>query len=198
MELVRTYIEGQTPLDEDEREGLYDKTIESQSELDEREQGNIINAREWVIDISPNLDEILSEDFIKRVHKKMFGDVWKWAGKYRSANKNLGADKFEISIELRKVFDDCKFWIENKSFSEDEIAVRFKHRVVVVHPFANGNGRHSRLIGDIMISKYFKLTAFSWSSKGLIAADEARKQYLSALRKADNGSYDELVKFARS
>ncbi len=198
MELDRTYIEGQTPLDEDEREGLCDKTIESQSELDEREQGNIINAREWVIDISPNLDEILSEDFMKRVHKKMFGDVWKWAGKYRSTNKNLGADKFEISIELRKVFDDCRFWIVNKSFSAEEIAVRFKHRVVVVHPFPNGNGRHSRLMGDIMISKYFKHSAFSWSSKGLIAAGEARKQYLSALRKADSGSYDDLVKFARS
>ena len=197
MELGGTYGVGQTPMDEDERDGLRDKTIQSQDELDEREQGNIINARQWVSGISPDLDEILSEEFLKRVHKKMFDDVWKWAGKYRTSNKNLGVDKFEITIELRKVFDDCRFWINNKSFSEDEIAVRFKHRIVVAHPFANGNGRHSRLMGDILINKYFKLSVFSWSGGSFIATAEARKLYLTALRKADSGSYDELARFAR-
>ena len=198
MGLEIKYIEGQTPLAEEENEGLIVRAIETRKELDEAEQRNIGNAIEWSLRISSQLDEILSEEFIKRVHRKMFDDVWKWAGSYRTTNKNLGVDKFDIPVELRKVSDDCKYWIENKSFTADEIAVRFKHRVVIVHPFANGNGRHSRLIGDILVNKYFKQPVFSWGSKSMIKPNDTREKYLSALRKADNGNYEDLIVFAKS
>ena len=198
MGLEIKYIEGQTPLAEEENEGLIVRAIENRKKLDEAEQRNIGNAIEWSLRISSQLDEILSEEFIKRVHRKMFDDVWKWAGSYRTTNKNLGVDKFDIPVELRKVSDDCKYWIENKSFTADEIAVRFKHRVVIVHPFANGNGRHSRLIGDILVNKYFKQPVFSWGSKSMIKPNDTREKYLSALRKADNGNYEDLIVFAKS
>lgn len=198
MGLNYPITEGQTPLSEDEKDGILNSTIERREELDGAEQINIEKSINWVRTISPQLGEILSEEFIKRVHDKMFDDVWKWAGSYRTTNKNLGVDKFEIPIELRKVMDDCKYWIENKLFSSDEIAVRFKHRIVVVHPFANGNGRHSRLMGDILVSKYFKQPVFSWGSKSMTKPNETRQKYLSALRKADNGKYEDLIVFARS
>lgn len=197
MGLAFEYLEGQTPLREEEKEGLLPDSIGSRAELDEFEQQNIWDAREWLLRISPGLDEILSEEFIKRVHGKMFGDVWEWAGTYRSTNKNIGVDTFEISSELRKLFDDCRFWIGNKTMGDDEIAVRFKHRIVLVHPFANGNGRHSRLMGDILVNKYFKKPAFSWGAVNITKEGEARKKYLLAIRKADNGSYRDLIRFAR-
>ena len=197
MGLAPNYLEGQTPLSEEEKEGLLIGAISDRAELDEFEQRNIWQAQEWLLRISPGLDEIRSEEFIKRVHKKMFGDTWQWAGTYRSTNKNIGVDKTEISIELRKLFDDCKYWIEQKQMSEDEIAVRFKHRVVLIHPFANGNGRHSRLMGDILISKYFKKPVFTWGGASISKPGEARKNYLLAIRKADSGSYEHLIRFAR-
>ena len=128
----------------------------------------------------------------------MYGEVWKWAGSFRKTNKNLGVDKFQIGIELRKLLDDTKYWIENKSFSEDEIAVRFSHRMVQVHLFPNGNGRHSRLIGDILVNHVFSKPVFSWGGTNLSNAGTARTQYISALKEADEGSYKSLLDFIRS
>ncbi len=98
----------------------------------------------------------------------MFSDIWEWAGEFRNSNKNIGVDKFTIGIELKKLLDDCKYWIGNKIFSEDEIAVRLSHRMVLIHPFTNGNGRHSRLIADVLITKVFGKTYFTWGSKNLV------------------------------
>lgn len=197
MGLTINYIADQTSISEEEKEGLL-LPLDTTKELNEAEQKNILLAIEWTKKISPKIDELLSEEFIKRVHKKMFGDVWRWAGSYRKSNKNIGFDKFEISAELRKISEDCRYWIENNTFNEDEIAVRFKHRIVSIHPFPNGNGRHSRLMSDILIDRYFGKPLFSWSNKNLTSAGDARKLYLSSLRKADNGNYEDLVQFARS
>jgi Fic-DOC domain mobile mystery protein B len=158
MGLEFEYIEGQSPLDEDEKEGLIIRTISTRSELDEFEQKNIETAVAWTLSRNYKLDEILSEKFILEVHKRMFGQVWKWAGKFRKSNKNIGVDKFQIHTELRKLIADCRYWIDHKIFEPDEIAVRFKHRLVQIHLFPNGNGRHSRLCGDILISQGLKRT----------------------------------------
>jgi Fic-DOC domain mobile mystery protein B len=197
MGLDLSYIEGQTPIDEDEKEGLLIQTITTRGELDEFEQLNVEKAVEWSLKRKFSIDKILSEDFAKDLHKRMFGDVWKWAGQFRTSNKNIGVDKFQIGIELRNLFDDCKYWIDNKAFNEDEIAVRFSHRMVSIHPFANGNGRHSRLIADILVSRGLGKPAFTWGSISLAKKGEARAKYLQALRKADVNDYTMLVKFAR-
>lgn len=197
MGLDIRYIECQTPLEEEEKEGLI-PPINTRMELNELEQANIERAILWTRRISPSLDELLSQEFVERVHKEMFGDIWKWAGTPRKTNKNLGADKHEIPMALRSAFDDCRYWIEHRTFEPDETAVRFKHRIVCVHPFANGNGRHSRLIGDILMSKYFKRPVFSWGGADLVSEGESRREYLKAIREADGGSYRGLVLFARS
>ncbi|MHB8579410.1 MAG: mobile mystery protein B [Ignavibacteriaceae bacterium] len=197
MGLELDYIYGQTPLDEDEKEGLKIPTITTRKELDEFEQLNIEKAVEWSLTRKINLESILTEKFVKDLHIRMFDDVWTWAGEFRKSNKNIGVDKFQISIELRNLFDNCKYWIKEKTFTEDEIAVRFSHRMVSIHPFPNGNGRHSRLIADILISHGFGKDVFSWGRTNLTSKSKTRTKYLSALHAADEGNYQSLIKFAR-
>jgi len=197
MGLSLEYIEGQTPIDEDEKEGLLIKTISTRGELDEFEQVNIQEAVEWSIRRKFTKDQILTEDFILLVHKRMFDSVWDWAGKKRKTNKNIGVDKTQITVEIRKLLDDCRFWIENNTFQPDEIAIRFSHRLVKIHVFPNGNGRHSRLIADILISNVFDKPVFSWGHSDLSKKGSVRKDYLNAIYKADYGDYDSLLKFAR-
>jgi Fic-DOC domain mobile mystery protein B len=141
--------------------------------------------------------EILTENFLFLVHRKMFGEVWEWAGKKRKTNKNIGVDKHLISVEIRKLIDDCRYWIENKTYNNDEIAIRFSHRIVKIHLFPNGNGRHSRLIADIMISNIFRNPVFSWGGADLSKNNKMRKEYLEAIHLADIENYKVLIEFAR-
>ncbi|GBD91424.1 fic/DOC family protein [bacterium BMS3Abin04] len=197
MGLDSDYINGQTPLDEDEKDGLLISTITTRGELDEFEQLNIQKAIEWTLKNKFNIDKILTEEFAKNLHKKMFDEVWKWAGDFRTTNKNIGVDKFMIGIEVKKLIDDCNFWIKNNAFSPDEISLRYSHRIVQIHLFPNGNGRHSRLIGDIIVNHVFNLPVFTWGRKDLVHKGNARQLYLEALRKADQGNYSKLLEFAR-
>lgn len=197
MGLKIEYIEGQTPLDEDEKEGLLIKTISTRGELDEFEQLNIQLAIEWSLKTKLDKKQFLTEDFLMLVHKQMFGEVWAWAGTKRKSNKNIGVDKTQISIEIRKLIDDCNFWIDHKSFSDEEIAIRFSHRLVKIHLFPNGNGRHSRLVADILISKIFNKPVFSWVHSDLSKKNPIRKEYLEAIYKADKDDYKSLLEFAK-
>lgn len=197
MGLELDYINGQTPLGGDEKDGLLISTITTRGELDEFEQLNIQKAVEWTLKTKFNIDKILTEEFAKNLHKKMFDEVWKWAGDYRTTNKNIGVDKFMIGIELKKLIDDCNFWIKNNTFSPDEISLRYSHRIVQIHLFPNGNGRHSRLIGDILVNHVFNLPVFTWGRKDLAHKGKARQLYIEALRKADQGNYSKLLEFAR-
>lgn len=197
MGLDLDYSDGQTPLDEDEKEGLLIPTVTTRGELDEFEQLGVEKANEWLLNKKFSVNKILTEDFVKELHKRMFNDVWKWAGEFRKTNKNIGVDKFMIGLELKNLLDDCKYWIEKKVFSEDEMAVRLSHRMVLIHPFANGNGRHSRLIADVLITKGFGKAYFTWGSVSLIKQGDARTKYLAALRAADKNDYKSLIEFAR-
>jgi len=192
------YVNGQTPIDEDEKQGLLIPTITTRTELDEFEQLNIEAAIQWTMFRSFSSSEILTEEFVCRLHKRMFGDVWKWAGEFRRSNKNIGVDKFQIGIELRNLLNDCRYWIEHETYTEDEIAVRFSHRIVLIHCFPNGNGRHSRLIADVLVEKALAQPVFTWGLISLSQPGAARSAYLSALRKADSGEVAPLVAFARS
>ena len=198
MGLELQYEEGQTPLDEDEKEGIKIKSITTQGELDEFEQLNIEKAIEWTIHINFKAERILTEKFIKDLHKKMYGDVWKWAGEFRKTDKNIGVNWTKIGVELKNLIDDTRYWIENKTFSPEDIAIRFKHRIVAIHCFSNGNGRHSRIMADVIIESIFGNEIFSWHNSNIVKADETRKAYIKALREADNGNIDPLIKFAKS
>ncbi len=199
MGLELNYIEGQTPIDEDEKHGLRISSITTREELDEFEQLNIEKAVEWTLREKFRQKDILSEQFVKELHLRMFDDVWKWAGKFRTTNKNIGVDWPLISISLRQLLDDCKFWIDNKTFPDDEIAVRCSHKIVSIHCFSNGNGRHSRLIADVINSNIFNKPVFSWGSDDLVKQGEVRKRYINAIQEADKGNIvNSLMEFARS
>lgn len=198
MGLELHYKAGQTPLNEDEKEGLKIKSITTQGELDEFEQLNIEKAVEWTIHTNLKQDRILTEKFVKDLHKKMYGDVWKWAGEFRKSDKNIGIKWIQINVELKNLIDDTKYWIANNTFSPEEISIRFKHRIVAIHCFPNGNGRHSRMMADIIIECIFGKELFSWHNSRMVNADETRKKYIEALRNADNGNINPLIEFAKS
>ena len=180
-----------TPLTEEEKQQLKAKWITTRAELNELETKGIADAEIWLL---KNKKDILNETFIKNLHKKMFGYIWKWAGSFRTSERNIGVAPYEIQPKLRILLDDVKFWIDNQTFSPKEIAIRFHHRLVQIHPFPNGNGRISRLMADLLM-KQFDLPALNWGSGNLTEISELRKEYISALREADNGNYSLLLSF---
>lgn len=198
MGLGLDYVDGQTPLSEEEKNGLLIKTITTHGELDEQEQLNIEQAIEWTIKTKFKKDRIFSEKFIKDLHKRMFGNVWSWAGKFRTSEKNIGIKWVMIGVELKKLFDDTKYWIENKTYSNEEIAIRFKHRLVNIHCFPNGNGRHSRIMADIIMESIFGNKPFSWNQSNMVKADQIRKNYINAIREGDKGNIQPLIDFAKN
>ncbi|MBD5804148.1 Adenosine monophosphate-protein transferase NmFic [Azoarcus sp. Aa7] len=186
---------GQTPLDPDEAAGLIAKHITTQGDLNEWEQANILEAIKWLA--TKRHREVLTEGFCRELHKRMFGKTWKWAGQFRRSDKNIGVDWRHVAVRLRALFDDTRYWFEHGVYSTDEAAVRFHHRLVVVHPFPNGNGRHARMMTDVLL-KASGAPPFSWGGQNLVGPGEARTRYLDALRAADAGDIGPLTKFVRS
>jgi|AntRauTorckE6833_2_1112554.scaffolds.fasta_scaffold00233_4 Fic-DOC domain mobile mystery protein B len=198
MGLTFDYITDQDILTEEDKEGLLIPSITVLEDLKEFEHLNIEKAVEWSLKRRLNLKTVFSEDFIKTLHKKMFGDVWKWAGSFRTINKGSGVDKLEIQTELRSLIENTLHWIINKTYDPDEIALRFQNRLVSIHCFPSGNSRHSRLIADIIITHIFKKPVFSWGRN--LPADNRiiREKYTQAQQEADNGNFALLIEFARS
>ena len=198
MGLKIDYIDGQTPLSEEEQEGLKIPSITTREELDEFEQLNIEKAIQWTYGKKLTAEQLFSEKFIKDLHKRMYGDVWKWAGTFRTSEKNIGIKSYLIAVELRQLLDDALFWVNYKSYDNEEIAIRFKHRLVSIHCFANGNGRHSRLMADLIMEKLYNMKFLSWGSANLVKATEARAAYIKAVKKADQQEILPLIAFAKS
>ena len=197
MGLMFGYQAGQTPLDPEQISGLKIKTIATQQQLNEFEQANINEALIWLTS-KRKIKNLLSEEFIIQVHQRMFGLVWNWAGQFRRTETNLGVDWTKIRVELRQLVADVDFWVEHHTYLPDEIAIRFKHRLVSIHCFPNGNGRHSRLMADLINQHIFESAKFSWGQSSLVEPSAQRTVYLKALKLADKGDYTELMEFARS
>ena len=183
-----------TPLAEEERDGLVPSYITLRSELNEAEQANILEAQDWAFS---RRRDVLDERFLANLHKRMFGRVWRWAGKFRRSERNIGIDAYRIPVELRQLRDDCRYWIENGTHEPDETAARFHHRLVQIHPFPNGNGRHARMATDLLLVAMGR-PRFSWGRVNLVDAGETRQRYVDALRAADNHDISPLLEFVRS
>ena len=190
-----TYAEGATPLDRDSANGLIPR-LTLQSELNEFEQTNIQFALEWAGKSRKLKFNLVSIEGIKLLHKKMFDLTWKWAGKFRQHETNFGVSWHNIPEELKKLCDDMQYWEQHGTFHKIEIAVRFHHRLVSIHPFPNGNGRVSRLAADLYL-EYRGQTVLTWGVTDTLIDDSSdRREYLAALREADKGKYERLVRFA--
>lgn len=188
------YAPGATPLDPDELAGLIPDHIATQGELNEWEQQNIQVGDDWA---RKQRKDILTEDFLRQLHKRMFGETWRWAGEFRRSDKNIGVDWLQIGVELRKLLDDVRYQVELGSYPPDEIAMRFHHRLVAIHPFANGNGRHARLMADLLVERLGR-PRFTWGRVNLVDAGETRQRYIAALQAADARDIALLFAFARS
>ncbi|MCY3972691.1 MAG: mobile mystery protein B [Candidatus Dadabacteria bacterium] len=186
--------EGATPLDPDECEGLKHKHITTRGELNELEQANVQSGLRWVS--RSRRRDILSDDFLRGLHKRLFGDVWNWAGTYRRTEKNIGVDPLRIGVEMRKLIDNARYWVQRGTFPPLEAAARFHHRLTQIHPFPNGNGRHARIATDLYLERHFGHDPIAWMPGFDFQADnERRKSYIAALRAADGGDYGLLLRF---
>ena len=183
-----------TALDEEEKVGLIPSYITTRGELNEAEQANILEAAEWAF---ARKRDVLEERFLDNLHTRMFKHVWKWAGTHRRTDKNVGVDAYQIPTELRRMIDDCRYWIEHETYPPDEIAARFHHRLVWIHAYPNGNGRHARLATDLLLNS-LNQPPFSWGQDNLVDAGETRQRYVDALRAADKHDFAPLNAFVRS
>jgi len=183
-----------TPLSSEEREGLIPSYITLRGELNEAEQANILEADAWAFS---RKRDVLDQHFLNTLHQRMYGNVWRWAGAYRKSQKNIGVDYYKIPTELRALLENCRYWLEHDTYPSDEIAARFHHRLVSIHCYPNGNGRHARLAADRLLTS-LKRDRFSWGSANLIDASATRAAYVAALRAADNHDYGPLFAFVRS
>lgn len=195
MNIKFQYPSGSTPLDPDEINGLIPPHITTQNQLNEWEAANILEAE--IEMFSGKHKNLLTIEFTKLLHKKMFGHTWKWAGTFRNTERNIGVTPFNITSALMNLFDDVAYQLKSQTYSVDEIAYRFHHRLVWIHPFPNGNGRHSRMMTDLMISQE-ELPRFTWGRRNLVSEGPTRKQYIDALRNADKHDYSALALFVRS
>ncbi len=194
--MMEEYPEGATPLDYEESKGLLLTHITTQGELDFWEAQNINQAMLWADKLKHK--DLLNTDFICKLHKKMFSEVWRWAGIFRKSEKNIGVLPHKIAVDLQALCNDSKGWIEYSTYPPDEFAARFHHRLVEIHPFANGNGRLSRLMADLMLEKIFSTKPFSWGGASLKYSSETKQKYLAALKLADDFDYSLLLEFVRS
>ena len=192
---------GATPLDPDETQGLRLSYIATRGELDAAEAENIAEGLRWALDRRPTADEVLDDSFLRELHRRMVSIVWRWAGTDRKTETNLGVDPATIAEAVRNLTADGRVWAANidppGSWDADDVAVRFHHRLVSIHPFPNGNGRHSRAAADLIIVA-LGAEPFGWGRGDLSRPTEVRARYLRALQSADRGEYAPLLDFARS
>lgn len=195
--MIFEYAPSATPLNPDESAGLIPRHITTQSQLNEWEQNNILDVEKWVIGKNFHLNQIAARDFICHLHRRIFGRTWKWAGEFRQSNKNIGVDWLTISVQLKNLCDDLVFQVEKNVFDMDDAAMRFHHRLVLIHPFSNGNGRHARLMTDIFLLSQNK-ERFVWGDhQSMTSPTIIRKNYINALRAADRGDFQLLKMFLK-
>jgi Fic-DOC domain mobile mystery protein B len=190
------YPEGATPLDPNEAHGLRLAHVTTQAELNRWEQENIAEALVWIG--RRRKGDILTVEFLKELHERMYSKVWKWAGEFRETEKNIGVYYKLISLRTSELLDTVRYWVNHKTYSPDEIAYRFHHQLVLIHAFPNGNGRHSRLMADLLLEEILGEERFTWGSTDLTAQSDIRSRYIAALKKADERDYSELHAFVRS
>lgn len=194
--MTREEPEGATPLDPDEKQGLRFPHVTTRGELDELEQTNIEDALAWIARRRKRSGDIFDDVFVRRLHQRLFGDVWTWAGTYRRTEKNIGVDPLQIGMQLRVLLDDARFWADSGTFPPLEAAARFHHRMVQIHPFPNGNGRHARIAADVMLMEAYDHRPIAWANGFDLQADNDRRSaYIAALRAADAADFNALLTF---
>jgi Fic-DOC domain mobile mystery protein B len=195
MALTDPQTPGATPLRPEEISGLK-LSVTTLGELNELEAANIVQGQEWALSArSTRMPDMLSDVYVQRLHKRMYGDVWKWAGRYRLHDTNIGVAHPTIWMELRTLYGDARYWIEHATYPAGEIAIRLHHRLVKLHPFPNGNGRHARMMADLVLMRHFEIQRLPWGGSSLDSSGPRRAEYIQALQAADAHDYGPLLQF---
>jgi len=190
------------PLTHEERQGLRLPVL-TRDELNRAEAENISQAMTWLFLSQRRLrpESVTREAWLQRLHWRMYNQVWAWAGKYRTTDRNLGVPYWQIRMDMHDVQADGQAWLADTSaarFSNDECAIRFGYRLVVIHPFPNGNGRWSRLVSDALTVALGE-PRFTWGGASLTETGQLRRSYITALQTAETAKdFGPLTAFARS
>jgi Fic-DOC domain mobile mystery protein B len=195
-DLAGSVPEGATPLDPDEDEGLIPPHITTRGELNAWEQANILRAQEWLV-TRRSKSPVIDIAFLLELHRRMFSETWEWAGEFRKTMKNLGVAPELVPERTQNLLDDVQYWLDHEAYPIDEIAARFHHLLVAIHPFPNGNGRHARLMVDALL-RQVGASPFSWGAASLDVEGAIRKRYIGALQAADAGDYAPLLSLIRT
>lgn len=187
--------DGQTPIDPDEAKGLL-LAVHTQEALNRAEEENILRARIWADRSRLVRGDLLSDTTLRRIHKEMFGGVWRWAGIYRLSDKNIGVSWQQIPVLMRQLSENFALRVSRPSEDRDRLCVEFHYQIVNIHPFVNGNGRHARFCADRLVENLGG-RSFTWGRDDLREKGAARQNYLAALRAADSGDFGPLFRFAR-
>jgi Fic-DOC domain mobile mystery protein B len=189
--------DGNTPLSPEEQDDLI-PDLATKEELNEWERQNVLEAYGWAFDPRTfHRRELFADSYVRELHRRMFDQTWKWAGRYRGTEKNIGVAHYQIREALAALLGDVRYWAAHETFMPDELAVRFHHRLVLIHPFANGNGRHARLMADVLLQRQGQ-PVFTWGGADIVRAGDFRRRYIDALRAADRNDIEPLLLFARS
>ncbi len=194
--MIFEYPEGATPLEPDAAADLI-PGLTTQGELNEFEAMNILLAEQWALRARGDNRNVLLMTTLRKLHKRMFELTWKWAGEFRRVETNIGVSWLQISMQLEQLCQNTRYQVEHEVFPWDELAARFHHELVSIHPFPNGNGRHARLAADLLLLRSGQ-QRFTWGSRSLVEASETRREYIMALREADGGDVQRLVRFVRT
>lgn len=189
--------DGQTPLDPDESEGLIPDHITTRGQLDQWELENIAEADRWARTRPPDAERLLSDTYLRRLHKRMFNRTWRWAGTFRRSDKNIGIDWRQIPVRLNQLLENLRYRLENGETDTDALAAEFHYQLVFIHPFPNGNGRWSRMATDLLLES-LGAEPFSWGANSKQPMNEIRDRYIAALRESDRGNLTRLAEFVRS
>ena len=196
MTIVLEEPDGATPLTPDELQGLKVRTISTRGELNQLESENILQGLTWLSKLPKRVD-VLTDEFARRLHRRLYGDVWAWAGQYRLTDKNIGVPVWTVSTEMRNCLSDAKMWIDRQVYTPVEAAARLHHRLVAIHPFPNGNGRWSRIMADAFLERQDESLFIDWANGTDLSVNSMHRQsYIEGLRAADRYEFEPLVSFA--
>ena len=190
-------IDDATPLDDISGLKLPSSRVYTLKEVYEAEANNIALATLKYLSAPPSKKIApFTYEWLQQLHYEMFGNVWEWAGKFRSCELSIGIKAYQVPTALKELADDIAFWDKHKTYDIYEVAARLHHRAVQIHPFQNGNGRWSRMLANIYLRQNGSMPV-KWQENLLSKENTKRDEYIQALKNADSGNYAKLIAMHR-
>ena len=133
---------------------------------------------------SVRVDQPLKANDLCDWHRRWLGNVYEWAGEYRSVNIGKGNFQFAACAQIPRLMDglDSKIlsaYTPCEGMTESQLAdaIAIVHvELILIHPFREGNGRLSRLLMNVMALQA------GWPELDFSAWDRNKQAYFSAIQ----------------